>query len=226
MENVLFFSFTKTPEWISTINSQLNASQGSLGTQGDPLLQTASPRLPSPPEIAALLSTHLHNIQQQQFMPRPPPSANQSDHSLSQPNSFFSNPRQLDISEQSASLPPNINDIQYLHSVSGISQSMAPPQNVKSTNQRQGQYTSAHPSNCSVHSDSNQTTGQVEGGSVWEGAVGMQSAVPIRPPHQCDDPYLNDDNNSVLSGEILVKTCLVGLVIVFFSFFTKVERVL
>ena len=199
---IYYFSFTKTPEWISTINSQpSDISTFSQTSQREPVLPGASPRLPSPPDIAALLNTHLHNIQQQQFMPRPPASSNQSEHSLSQPNSLMTNHRQFDSSQQCASLPPNLSEIQHIQSVEAVNNPGAPPAILKPTNQN-GPYSNSNYSlDSSVQSEAtNLKVGFTENRALWDGAVGMAQAVPIKPPHQCDDPYLNNET-SLVSGK-------------------------
>lgn len=167
--------------------------------QSETVLQGASPRLPSPPEIAALLQTHLHNIQQQQFMPHPPMFSNQSEHSFSQPNSMLSNDhRQLDISQQSASLPPNFSDARHKHNVQTVNQALAQPSLFKSTNQSR-QYSNVNPMDSSVHSESTNPKTSFER-QENRAFVEMPRAVPIKPPHQCGDSYMADDQHSVVSG--------------------------
>ncbi|KAH3803651.1 hypothetical protein DPMN_131917 [Dreissena polymorpha] len=144
-------SFTKTPEWISSINSQAEMHDGGS--------VTSTPRLPSPPEIAALLSTHLHNIQHMAHHPavqiqsgqafHPVKSSvanqmqgarlfNQPSHSLrsaSQPNSLLTNQRELDLSQQHSSLPASLNFQPISSTRFPVNQTETPPPRMKSSNQ-------------------------------------------------------------------------------------------
>ncbi|XP_060572624.1 uncharacterized protein LOC132730664 isoform X2 [Ruditapes philippinarum] len=185
-------SFTKTPEWISSINSQSDSSTlphiPHGGANNDPLAQT---RLPSPPELAALLSTHLHNIQQQHLMPHPYAPVNQSETSYSQPNSILTN-QNLPSNPISASLPPNLNLATSRSQVtSSASQVERPKFNASTVSQA-----SVSHINGSVVSEATAINfsmlSEKEGGAHWEGASGISRAVPLHPPQQGPDPYMLD----------------------------------
>lgn len=163
--------------------------------------QWAHPRLPSPPELAALLTTHLHNIQQQHLMPHPPVTVNQSEMSFSQPNSILASQKHP-VSSASSSLPPNLNF--------GTSRS----HNVSSTSHNSGsvQAPYIHPQsefsqvNSSVMSERNSgifsMLSEKGNGTLWEGASGMSRAVPLLPPQQGDDPYTRGEQQTKMAGEI------------------------
>ncbi|WAR28879.1 CNTRB-like protein, partial [Mya arenaria] len=236
-------SFTKTPDWISTINSQLDLSGCTSGVQREGSIQ-GTPRLPSPPEIAALLSTHLQNIQQQ-HMPQPPRSTanttgqsvhtsqqkpanqmtgynsafssqsgqsfsqylanqlsantssiySQSGSAFSQPASLSANQNQEGNSSKCSSLPPNLSSKPIKQQIP-FNPTEIPPQ---SHQQIEVSHSNLDQTDITVYSDVTNQTG-AEGSALWEEAPGLPRAVPIRPPQQGDDPYLNDDNHSVMSG--------------------------
>lgn len=194
----IFYSFTKTPEWISSINSQLEDSSSPHVSQNPTNTdQSAPPRLPSPPELAALLTTHLHNIQQQQWMPHPLVSVNQSVTSHSQPNSILSNQRQP-VNSGTASLPINLNSVPTRsHGASNVSQKMD-THSQNSANQievpKSNIASEAMPTSYSVYNEKG-------AGMVCEGAEGMTRAVPLHSPQQGDDPYLNEEFQSMLAGK-------------------------
>lgn len=195
---ISFYSFTKTPEWISSINSQLEASGSTCVSQNPTNAEQSAPRLPSPPELAALLTTHLHNIQQQQWLPHPLVSVNQSVTSHSQPNSILSNQRQP-VNSGTASLPINLNSVptRSQGGASNVSQRIdAPSQNSANQNEvpKSNIASEEVPSSYSVYNDKG-------AGMVWEGAAGMTRAVPLHPPQQGDDPYLNEEFQTMLAGK-------------------------
>ncbi|XP_052214338.1 CAP-Gly domain-containing linker protein 1-like [Dreissena polymorpha] len=206
-------SFTKTPELISSINSQAEMHGGGS--------VTSTPRLPSPPEIAALLSTHLHNIQHmahhpavqsqsgQAFHPVKSSVANQmqgarlfnqpshSLHSASQPNSLLTNQRELDLSQQHSSLPASLNFQPISSTRFPVNQTETPPPRMKPSNQIELSHSNLNQTDITVYSDlANQTAASMPG-MLWDGS---NRAVPIRPPQQCDDAYANEDNQSIISG--------------------------
>lgn len=121
---------------------------------------------------------------------------------MSQPSSLISNHRQLESSQHSASLPPDLN-ISHQRKSAAVNQNMAPPQNFRPSNPNES-YPNFEQANRSVHSDLNNVTAGLdrsETSALWEGPVGYPRAVPIRPPHQSDDPYMNEDVQSVVSGK-------------------------
>ena len=189
---VVFYSFTKTPEWISSINSQTEVSNLPHMSL-DPVTsdQQTQPRLPSPPELAALLSTHLHNIRQQHMMPHPYTPVNQSETLYSQPNSLTTN-QNLPSNSVSASLPPSLNFVTARSQVtSGASQVDRP----KFTSSTVSQSNVSH-INGSVVSEATAVNfsmlSEKEGGASWEGVPGVSRAVPLHPPQQGQDPYLHN----------------------------------
>ncbi|XP_045201260.2 uncharacterized protein LOC123554904 isoform X2 [Mercenaria mercenaria] len=195
-------SFTKTPEWIASINSQAEASamphlSHSLGNTD----QVSQPRLPSPPELAALLSTHLHNIQQQHLMPNPHTSVSQSGTLFSQPNSILSSQKQP-VNSNSASLPPNLN---FVTSRSHVTSNVSQDKDLSKYSNTVSQSNMSH-LNGSIASETTATNYSIlsekESGTLWEGAPGMSRAVPLHPPQQGQDPYMHDDQQSKVTGHM------------------------
>ena len=142
---VLFFSITQTPEWISSLDTH------------DQMLppRAQTPNLPTPPELAALLQSHLQNIQQQQLIP----SAMNIPHPhLPGASQIPASVRPLPKFQEAMNIPhphhpeasqiPSVRPLPQFQEANQIShtsrgQSSSPPRN-RTTNQKQQEISQIH----------------------------------------------------------------------------------
>ena len=202
---IFFFSITQTPEWISSLDTHEQMLP--------PRVQT--PNLPTPPELAALLQSHLQNIQQQQLVP----SAMSMPHPhLQEANQIYTSGRPLPNFQET-------NHVSQAYTHTSRGQSLSPPRS-RLTNQTQVQRSNNHttpprpkpgksfPAGVSYTDqglpepsvDANDKKslqgfspiyGEFGRGAAWDGS----RAVPIRPPQQGEDPYQKEDDLKVHSSK-------------------------